>query len=195
MAKMDTLELRLAANMTPQPREPEWMEIARSLLGKKEIPGTLTAPFIGIMLHSMGAWWNDDETPWCATFASWCLAEAALQPPKAFFRAKAFLTWGRPLVSTCRHYATGCPIPYGTIMVRDRIGGGHVHFFVGMHADGLRYYALGGNQGNAVTVGLFTLAEATPRWPEHVPCRCYKPSPALLANLFAGSPRTAETLA
>lgn len=178
----------------PTPREPEWMEIARSLLGQREIPGALTAPFIGTMLHRLGAWWNDDETPWCATFVSWCLTEAAIEPPKAFFRAKAFETWGRPLIGTCRHYATGCPIPYGTIMVRNRVGGGHVHFFLGMR-DSTHYYALGGNQDNAVTVGVFSLADAVPRWPAGVSCRCYEPSPTLMANLFVAATYKGESLA
>jgi uncharacterized protein (TIGR02594 family) len=79
-------------------REPPWMTQARGMLGKAEIPGPQTAPFISTMLQSLGAWWRDDETAWCATFVSACLHDAGLAYPKAFYRARAFETWGRPWV-------------------------------------------------------------------------------------------------
>ena len=124
---------------------------ARRLLGAKEIPGPVTAPFISKMLHRLGAWWTDDETPWCATFVSWCLQEVQVIPPKAFYRAAAFCKWGLRISPDIR------PANYGTVVVIERNGGNHVGFLTGIDRVAGKVQLLGGNQGNRVMFAPFDM--------------------------------------
>lgn len=126
--------------------EPAWIAIARTHLGLAETPGRETTPAIRRWLIELGAWWQDDETPWCGVFVAHCLREAGITPlPKAYFRARAWADWGlvqaRPVL--------------GSVMVFDggpsRPSGGHVTFAVGKDRFG-RYLGIGGNQGNRVSI-------------------------------------------
>ena len=102
----------------------------------------------------MGAWWRDDEQPWCGTFVAAVLKQAAIEPAKAFYRAKAWLDWGVP-----------CSAVVGAIVVFERQGGGHVGFVVGKTPAG-QLLVLGGNQGDEVNVRAFDQARAIGyRWP------------------------------
>jgi len=116
---------------------------ARRLIGTREIPGKVTAPIIATMLARLGAWWSDDETPWCATFVSWCLQSAGLAPPKAFYRGRAFIKWGI-------HVGPVAIAPYGSIVVLERTGGHHVGFLTGVDTAARTIHLLGGNQDNRV---------------------------------------------
>lgn len=123
-------------------QDPAWVAAARSKVGQKEIPGSKHNPWIVSFWQRLGAkWFNDDETPWCGGFMAWCLNEAGLPYPKEFPRAASFSTWG-----------TDCAAQVGAIGVKARVGGNHVFLIVGVTADGLYYKALGGNQGNMVSV-------------------------------------------
>ena len=44
------------------------------------------------MAERLKAWWSDDATPWCGTFAAMCVADAGLTPPKDWYRATAWPT-------------------------------------------------------------------------------------------------------
>lgn len=134
---------------------PAWLAAAREDIGLREVRGAPTAPKIAAWLQRLGAWWKDDETPWCGTAcAAWMLA-AGIQPPAAWYRAKAWATWGQPLGRAVE----------GCVVVFDRVGGGHVGLVVGETSGG-RLLVLGGNQGDAVSVAAFPRDRAIAyRWP------------------------------
>lgn len=79
---------------------PEWLTIARSYVGLKEIPGrSLHNPTILGWLKryalNIGKWGQSrDETPWCAVFVSHCLEEAGYKSTKDA-RAISYATYGR----------------------------------------------------------------------------------------------------
>ena len=64
--------------------------------------------------------------------------------PAHWYRARAWLTWGEPLVAP----ALGC------VVVFVRGAGGHVGIVAGVDRLG-RLMVIGGNQGNAVTLAPF----------------------------------------
>ena len=124
--------------------DPKWLRTARQYIGAAEIPGRETAPFISGMLQRLGAWWSDDEAPWCGTFVGFCLREQGLDIPRHWYRARAYLDWGVPLNAPA----------LGAVVVYERGAGGHVGFVVGVDQSG-RILTLGGNQGNRVSVAPF----------------------------------------
>lgn len=135
-----------------------WIIIARRHLGLAEIPGKDTAPTIARWLRDLRAWWTDDETPWCGTFVAACLREAEVSLPRHWYRAKAWLDWGTPIM----HPVAGC------IVVFERPGGGHVGFVTGRDLRD-RLMVLGGNQGNRVSVAPFDPSRVLGyRWPAHL---------------------------
>lgn len=145
--------------------DPRWLTIALEYLGKREIPGAPTAPFLTKMLRAVKAPWSDDETPWCGTAVGAWMLEAGIEIPKNPWRALAWLGWGVTLAA---------PI-VGCVVVFTRKGGGHVGFVVGKDAAG-NLLVLGGNQGDAVTIRAFPLSRvAGYRWPA--------PGPAVLTAL------------
>lgn len=145
----------------PNNPEPPWLPIARAHRGLRETPGRATTPTIARWLLSLRAWWTDDETPWCGTFAAVVMREAGYKLPKAWYRARAWLEWGFPLDEP----------ELGCIVVFARSGGGHVGFVVGRDRLRGRLMVLGGNQNDAVTVAPFpTWRVIGYRWPfEAVP--------------------------
>jgi uncharacterized protein (TIGR02594 family) len=155
---------------------------ARRLIGSKEIPGKVTAPFISTMLSKLGAWWSDDETPWCATFVSWCLQESQVLPPKAFYRAAAFKSWGFDIAD----YGQACT--YGSVVVTRRPGGFHVAFLTGVDRINSRVQLLGGNQDNQVKFSTYRMDQVeavrypwtTEHWmtAERMPCPLWLSKPS-----------------
>lgn len=141
--------------------EPAWLTEGRRFLGLKEIPGKATAPFIAVWLKQLGAWWTDDETPWCGVACAGVFRACGVEPPKDYFRARAWASWGTALPAP----AVGC------VVVFEREGGGHVGIVVGKAGDG-RLLVWGGNQGNAVSIAPFDLGARKVlgyRWPTMVP--------------------------
>lgn len=136
------------------------MRYARSFDGLREVKGPKHSVTILGWLDKLGAWWRDDETPWCGVFVAHCLQDAGLPYPPMYMRAKAWADYGS-LLRRDRLAA-------GAILVFDRAGGGHVGFYVGEDAG--HYFVLGGNQGNAVSVmklGKSRLVAS--RWPKGEP--------------------------
>jgi uncharacterized protein (TIGR02594 family) len=140
--------------------EVKWLELARSLVGLKEIPGPKHSTVIQGWLTKLKAWWQDDETPWCGTFVAHCLQESGQPIIKNWFRAKEWLSYGEGLP-----FHRLCP---GAILVFARSGGGHVGFYVG--EDKTYFSVLGGNQSNAVNIMRIEKARCIgARWPKGVP--------------------------
>lgn len=107
---------------------------------------------------SLGA--TDDETPWCAAFANWCLRQAWI-PGTGSALARSFRSWGKPL---------DAPRPGAVIVLwRGSPTGaqGHVAFLLDF-APGV-FYLLGGNQGDRVSVAAYPMDRLLPdgiRWPD-----------------------------
>lgn len=140
--------------------DPPWLIKARACVGLREIPGPQHNKTIQFWLAKLGAWWKDDETPWCGTFVAHCLQEAGHPVPQHWYRAKAWADYGSQL-----QFSRIAP---GAILVFDRKGGGHVGFYTGETATAFR--VLGGNQSNGVNetwIGKGRCIAA--RWPKGVP--------------------------
>lgn len=141
-----------------------WIIEAKKHLGLKEIPGTKHNPIIMGWLKAMGAWWNDDETPWCGVMVAHCMKVAKLPYPKLYMRATEWANWGVKLDT---------PID-GCVVVFSRKGGGHVGFVIGQTSTGY-LSVLGGNQGNAVTIAKFDKDRVVGYyWPKEVPIPAQK---------------------
>lgn len=148
--------------------EPVWLTIARGHLGVREVPGAGTAPVIARWLQRLGAWWRDDATPWCGVAVAEWMREAGQPLPAHWYRARAWLDWGRPLAAP----AVGC------VVVFERTGGGHVGLVVGRDQRG-RLMVLGGNQGDMVSIAPFESSRALGyRWPDGRP-----PAPEVLPTI------------
>lgn len=147
---------------------PYWIAWAKAQIGVKEIVGPKHSAVIMGWVRELGAkalgiQVNDDETPWCGTFAAMVMKKAGLSLPLIAVRASQWGRqgkWGRELLG---------PRP-GCILVFTRNGGGHVGFYMG--EDKTHFYVLGGNQSNSVSVTRIAkdrLAEGGMRWPNGVP--------------------------
>jgi uncharacterized protein (TIGR02594 family) len=135
--------------------EPPWLTAARESIGLREVPGAETAPVIAKWLVQLGAWWADDETPWCGTAVAAWLRASGRSVAKNWFRAKGWLEWGLPIDHPCP----------GAVVVFSRDGGGHVGIVVGRDEVG-RLLVIGGNQGNAVKISPFDTDRVIGyRWP------------------------------
>lgn len=127
---------------------PNWMPIAQSYQGQKEIRGAKDNPVIVNYFDAVGhGWVKDDETPWCAAFVGAVLAEAGLAHTGSL-AARSYLKWGKRVSDP----------KYGDIVVfwRGKKSGwqGHVGFYI--KEDKTHVYVLGGNQRNAVNVSRYS---------------------------------------
>lgn len=50
--------------------ELSWIAEARTHIGLREVPGPKNNSVILGWLRRLRAWWSDDSTPWCGTFAA-----------------------------------------------------------------------------------------------------------------------------
>lgn len=128
--------------------KPNWISVAEGEVGTAEIVGARHNPRV-IEYHSTTGRFQDDETPWCSSFANWVMRQAG-QPSTGSAAALSWARYGRRLERPA----------YGSIVVFDHGGGrGHVGFVVGI--SGTRLQVLGGNQGNQVKVSNFGTSEVT----------------------------------
>ena len=136
-------------------KELAWLLEAKKHIGLKEAVGAKNNPVISAWLKDLGAWWKDDETPWCGVFVAHCLKAGGRDLPKNWFRAKEYENYGLALKKPA----------YGCIATFTREGGGHVGFVVGETEDG-QLLIQSGNQSNGVNIRAFPKSRATSyRWP------------------------------
>lgn len=77
-------------------QDPKWMQIARGEVGVKEVVGKCHNTQI-IRYHAATTLRaTNDETPWCASFACYCLEQAGVTSPKSA-ASRAFGRWGRSI--------------------------------------------------------------------------------------------------
>lgn len=150
--------------------EPVWVQVARSLIGQREIVGPKHNSWIASSWARLGAsWYNDDETPWCGLFVAHCLDAAKLAYPKNF-----------PAAASFRDYGVSSHPQLGAIAVKARSGGNHVFFIVGETPDRRYFKGLGGNQSNAVSIADFLKTDIDAiRWPAQVPQPATRSLPTL----------------
>lgn len=126
-------------------KEPAWLMAATTKMGVREIAGARHNPTILGWLKLLGAWWANDEEPWCGVFVAICLREAGIPIIKHWYRAKAWADWGVEVSPRL-----------GALLVFGRTGGGHVGWYVGQTVrtvagvPTLMYRVRGGNQGDRV---------------------------------------------
>lgn len=139
--------------------DPQWLEIARPLVGLHEIKGVEHSPEILDMWRAIKrSGIQDDETPWCAAFVGACLERAGIRSSR-FESAASYLKWGVRLDGPA----------HGCIVVFSREGGGHVGFVIGLDRAG-KLLVLGGNQGDQVSIKSFPVDRVSGyRWPVDVP--------------------------
>lgn len=123
---------------------PPWVPFALSFLGVSEIPGSRHSKIITGWLTYLGAWWNDDENPWCGVFLGFIFKCLNYPIPFLYMRAKSWLNWGISI----EH-----PV-LGAVGILERKGGGHVFIVLGITAQG-NPVGIGGNQNNKVSVATF----------------------------------------
>ena len=138
--------------------EPLYLTRARRDIGVREIKGPRHNARISQMLQRLGAWWRDDETPWCAAYVGGVLERSGITSSR-FESAASYLNWGVKLDKPA----------YGCVVVFSRDGGGHVGFVVGQQANG-DLMVLGGNQSDAVNIRAFSTSRVSGyRWPKDIP--------------------------
>lgn len=153
-----------------------WVLEMRKHLGGREVPGPETAGFIANWLRRLGAPWADDETPWCGVAMAGCMEAAGLPFPRAYYRARQWVGFGRSIANgKASVAAVRRGIPYGALMVLDRpprASDGHVGIYAGYaeRSDGPAISLLAGNQGNAVSYATFPLSRVIyVGWPTEKP--------------------------
>jgi uncharacterized protein (TIGR02594 family) len=141
--------------------KPEWLKVAESYIGVKEIGGAEHEPRIVQFLKSVnGNKLTADETNWCSAFVNFVMQKAGFLPAESL-AARDWLKWqwGRKISGPA----------LGAIVVLKREGGegweGHVGFVAGW--DKTRVQVLGGNQGDKVCELWFSQAEVLGyMWPQ-----------------------------
>jgi uncharacterized protein (TIGR02594 family) len=148
----------------PQPvtgaGEPKWLQLARADLGIREVPGPEANPAI------MRAWQyvdydppEGDETAWCSAKACEWMERAGIPSTRAP-NARSWLKWGHELKTP----RLGCI----AVFWRGSPGGwqGHVALYAGAGDRPGTVKCLGGNQGNAVSLQDYPVAQLLGyRWP------------------------------
>lgn len=134
--------------------------LAQRYVGIKEISGVLHHPLVSWWLSLCGfSLDTPDEVPWCSAFINGIAWELRLTRSKSA-AARSWLGVGTPtrledaqigwdIVVLTRGKA---PQPGPDVLAAP----GHVGFFAGI--DGDHVLVLGGNQGNAVSIGRFPVA-------------------------------------
>lgn len=134
-----------------------WIDEAHQYVGLTEIKGSRHNKTITKWLQTLGAWWTDDETPWCGVFTAHCLTVAGRTIPKHWYRAKAYADYGMVLTRPA----------FGCLGVMSRTGGGHVCFVIG-ETTGDCLVVIGGNQSNQVSIATYPRSRFSHFvWPPH----------------------------
>ena len=136
------ISIRLEDNSTL-----EYINIAKGETGTVEWHGEADNPEVMKYHHSVATWFEDDETPWCASYVNWVMEEAGYTTVNSA-RALDWLKFGQESE----------PV-FGAISVKTRYNkegqavGGHVAFLVAEDKD--YYYMLGGNQADSVKISKY----------------------------------------
>lgn len=137
--------------------ELSWIAEARKHVGLREIKGPKHNQTILLWLQRLGAWWREDETPWCGVFIAQCLQSVGMTRGPSTGKAKPMqypYNWYRALAYQTEGGVELDKPAYGCVAVKTRKGGGHVCFVVGKTAKGA-LVCLGGNQSDMVCYAVY----------------------------------------
>ena len=135
---------------------PIWYRIAEKEIGVKELASGSNPR---IEEYHKATSLNHDlihqDTPWCASFTSWCLEQAGVKSARSAW-ARSYLNWGIKLEQP----------KFGCIVVFKRgVNSGHVGFYAGETSTTIK--VLSGNQGNAVNISEYLKSNLLGyRWPK-----------------------------
>jgi uncharacterized protein (TIGR02594 family) len=138
-----------------------WMVEGRKVLGLHEVTNnTRLKRWLASDKHALG---DPAKLPWCGDFVETCIRLTLPNEPMMNnpYWALNWQNWGHQVEPT-----------YGAVISIKRRGGGHVAFLVG--EDETRYYCLGGNQRNTVSIVPMEKSRFTAksfRWPTTFPQR------------------------
>lgn len=146
-------ELAGQASYPPGEGEPPWLLWALRELatGVREIPGKTHNPRV-LYYHSFTRLRaKTDEVPWCSAFVCAAFENVDIASTRSA-AAKSWVTWGQP-----------CDLKDGAVIFfpksdPDAGGTGHVALYY-------QGRALGGNQGNRVSLADKDMSRAVARWP------------------------------
>lgn len=136
--------------------------LAQRFVGMKEAQGAVSNPLILAMLRLDAGWVENDGVPWCSAFPNF-IAWLLRLPRSKSLGARSWLQVGTPIdildarpgfdvVILKRGKA---PQPGADVIAAN----GHVGFFAGLDSVNKRVLVLGGNQGDAVSIAPFPLAD------------------------------------
>ena len=122
--------------------------LAERFIGQAEAPGLTSNPLILAMLKLDQTWPEADEVPWCAAFVGFVCWLLDLPRTRDLF-ARSWLSVGHPI--PLENARVGMDV---VIFSRgsDQTSG-HVEFYGGLM--GSQVLALGGNQGDTVSIAPF----------------------------------------
>jgi uncharacterized protein (TIGR02594 family) len=114
---------------------------ALKIFGTHEAPGAGDNPVILSWAKELGiSWYVHDETPWCGLAAGIVVKRAGFKPPRDLLAAGNWVNFGIKVTAPM----------FMDVLVYERPGGHHVHFYVGEDAEA--YHGLGGNQSDMFNV-------------------------------------------
>jgi uncharacterized protein (TIGR02594 family) len=150
-----------------------WMIEAKKVMGLHE---TRDRAALAKWLKSDGKTLGDpSKLPWCGDFVDTAMELALPDEPRPGPLGENpywALNW--------LHFGKACNPAYGAVVAFERPGGGHVGFLVGQ--DKTRFFVLGGNQGDTVSVTPIDRGRARGyRWPS-----TYKGKPGPLPEMKSG---------
>lgn len=128
-----------------------WLTEARKHQGQSEVPGWKSNKWILSLWDTVPWIWStvsrqdDSVLPWCGAFVRHCLVEANIQPPKHWYRAKAYVNFGTKLYE---------PTLGAVCVIKNSAGKFHVGIIVGVNNAG-HVLIIGGNQSDSVKVSAF----------------------------------------
>lgn len=150
--------------MPDLPKEAPWVTEGKKLLGRHEVTDN---SFLRRWLKSDGKTLGDPaQLPWCGDFVETCIRLALPSEPfpgalgENPYWARNWTLLGEPTAPTL----------YCVMAFQRPGGGGHVGFCMGQ--DDTRYFVLGGNQSNRVTIAPIDKGRLLPggaRWPSTWP--------------------------
>lgn len=131
-------------------KDPIWLKNARKYIGQREVAGKDSNAWVLGLWDTVPWIWSSvarkDDTllPWCGAFMRQVMVESGIEPPKKWWSAASWASWGSPQRKAL----------FGCVGVMKRTGGGHVAIIVGRDNSG-NLICLGGNQGDAVKLSAF----------------------------------------
>jgi uncharacterized protein (TIGR02594 family) len=141
----------------------QWITEAKSALGRNEARDRMW--LMDWLMRDGRGLGDSSENPWCGDFVETCIRMGLPdEPPLGAlgtnpYWARNWLLFGQDTKSVT-----------GAVLIFERGSGGHVGFAVGQ--DDTRFYVLGGNQSDAVTIARIAKSRLIgARWPAIYPPR------------------------